>query len=230
MEYTEQYKAFCKRLSIYRKLLDYNQLHMADILGLTKPEYVNRESGRSLVSGKDIKKLSDTGADIDKLLVDSPRKTSSHVISGLINEYDNNTIEYMKNILSDYIVYLCEKKKDNINTAFINNVKLLKAMDKDSTADSMLKCIRDINKITDQQVISDSLGISRFKYSKIENNKEYPDAMVLIRLYELYGYVPSMYLKLYDIELEIMDYIYDDLTQNEQKQIIDFINNLKNFV
>ena len=63
----------------------------------------------------------------------------------------------------------------------------------------MLKCIRDVNGITDQLMISEDLGISRYKYSKIENNKEYPDAMVLIRLYELYGYLPTMYLDLYDV-------------------------------
>lgn len=103
MEYTDRYKAFCKRMSIYRKLMDYDQAKMAVRVGMTTPEYSNREAGRSMVSGIDLRKFSDSGADIDK----------------------------------------------------------------DSTKDSMLKCIRDVNGITDQQVISDNLGISRFKYSKL---------------------------------------------------------------
>lgn len=94
----------------------------------------------------------------------------------------------------------------------------------------MLKCIRDVNGITDQQVISDNLGISRFKYSKIENNKELPDAMVLIRLYDLYGYVPSMYLKLYDVRGRLLDYIFDSMSHKDQEIIMNFINNLKEFV
>lgn len=51
MEYTDRYKAFCKRMSIYRKLMDYDQAKMAVRVGMTTPEYSNREVGRSMVSG-----------------------------------------------------------------------------------------------------------------------------------------------------------------------------------
>ena len=70
MEYTDYYKAFCKRMSIDRKMKNYDQSAMAERVGMTTPEYSNRESGRSMVSGTDLKKLWDSGADIDKLLVD----------------------------------------------------------------------------------------------------------------------------------------------------------------
>ena len=49
MEYTDRYKAFCKRMSIYRKLMDYDQAKMAVRVGMTTPEYSNREAGRSMV-------------------------------------------------------------------------------------------------------------------------------------------------------------------------------------
>lgn len=45
MEYTDRYKAFCKRMSIYRKLMDYDQAKMAVRVGMTTPEYSNREAG-----------------------------------------------------------------------------------------------------------------------------------------------------------------------------------------
>ena len=204
MEYTDRYKAFCKRMSIYRKLMDYDQAKMAVRVGMTTPEYSNREVGRSMVSGIDLRKFSDSGVDIDKMLVDVDEKPCRHVISSEIETFGE------------------ESKKEYI--------RLLKSIDKDSTKDSMLKCIRDVNGITDQQVISDNLGISRFKYSKIENNKELPDAMVLIRLYDLYGYVPSMYLNLYDVRGRLLDYIFDSMSEKDQKIIMNFINNLKEFV
>ena len=37
MEYTDRYKAFCKRMSIYRKLMDYDQAKMAVRVGMTTP-------------------------------------------------------------------------------------------------------------------------------------------------------------------------------------------------
>lgn len=46
MEYTDRYKAFCKRMSIYRKLMDYDQAKMAVRVGMTTPEYSNRGSGK----------------------------------------------------------------------------------------------------------------------------------------------------------------------------------------
>lgn len=196
MEYTDYYKAFCKRMSIDRKMKNYDQSAMAERVGMTTPEYSNRESGRSMVSGTDLKKLWDSGADIDKLLVDVDEKPCRHVISSEI----------------------------------VKDIQLLRAVDKDSTKDSMLKCIRDVNDITDQQVISDNLGISRYKYSKIENNKEFPDAMVLIRLYQQYGCLPSMFLNLYDVRDRLLDYIFDSMSEKDQEIILSFISNLRKFV
>ena len=40
MEYTDRYKAFCKRMSIYRKLMDYDQAKMAVRVGMTTPEFL----------------------------------------------------------------------------------------------------------------------------------------------------------------------------------------------
>ena len=65
----------------------------------------------------------------------------------------------------------------------------------------------------------------------VENaTMELPDAMVLLRLYDLYGYVPSMYLNLYDVRGRLLDYIFDSMSQKDQEIIMNFINNLKEFV
>lgn len=231
MEYTDRYKAFCKRMSIYRKLMDYDQAKMAVRVGMTTPEYSNREAGKSMVSGIDLRKFSDSGADIDKMLVDVDEKPCRYVISSEIETFgEESKKEYVRGVVSEHILYMCEKKIADFSDETVKYIRLLKSIDKDSTKDSMLKCIRDVNGITDQQVISDNLGISRFKYSKIENNKELPDAMVLIRLYDLYGYVPSMYLNLYDVRGRLLDYIFDSMSQKDQEIIMNFINNLKEFV
>ena len=231
MEYTDYYKAFCKRMSIYRKLMDYDQAKMAVRVGMTTPEYSNREAGRSMVSGIDLRKFSDSGADIDKMLVDVDEKPCRYEISSEIETFgEESKKEYVRGVVSEHILYMCEKKIADFSDETVKYIRLLKSIDKDSTKDSMLKCIRDVNGITDQQVISDNLGISRFKYSKIENNKELPDAMVLIRLYDLYGYVPSMYLNLYDVRGRLLDYIFDSMSEKDQKIIMNFINNLKEFV
>lgn len=231
MEYTEHYKAFCKRMSIYRKLMNYDQVAMAARVGMTTPEYSNRESGRSMVSGNDLKKLWDSGADIDKLLVDVDEKPCGHMISSAIDTFgDESKKEYVRGVVSEHVLYMCEQKSDGFSDDMLKNIQLLRAIDKDSTKESMLKCIRDVNGITDQQVISDNLGISRYKYSKIENNKEFPDAMVLIRLYQQYGYLPSMFLNLYDVRDRLLDYIFDSMSEKDQEIILSFINNLKKFV
>ena len=51
MEYTDSYRAFCERLKISRKLLDYDQVRMASELDMTRDEYVNKETGRTMVTG-----------------------------------------------------------------------------------------------------------------------------------------------------------------------------------
>ena len=151
MEYTDRYKAFCKRMSIYRKLMDYDQAKMAVRVGMTTPEYSNREAGRSMVSGIDLRKFSDSGADIDKLLVDADEKPCRHVISSEIETFgEESEKEYVRGVVSEHVLYMCEKKIADFSDETVKYIRLLKSIDKDSTKDSMLKCIRDVNGITDQ--------------------------------------------------------------------------------
>lgn len=111
MEYTDRYKAFCKRMSIYRKLMDYDQAKMAVRVGMTTPEYSNREAGRSMVSGIDLRKFSDSGADIDKMLVDVDEKPCRYVISSEIETFgEESKKEYVRGVVSEHILYMCEKK------------------------------------------------------------------------------------------------------------------------
>ena len=173
------------------------------------------------------------GMDIDKLLVNVDRNVNCQILKGKVATFNNTSeIEYVKGVVTEYMLYLCEQHLDDFTENVLKNIRILKAFDNVSSkpAGSMLKCVRDINGITDQLMISEELGISRYKYSKIENNKEYPDAMVLIRLYELYGYLPTMYLDLYDVRIEMLDNIYDSMEIREQDLIIKFVDNLRQFV
>ena len=60
MEYTDSYRAFCERLKISRKLLGYDQVRMASDLDMTRDEYANKESGRTMITGTDLKKIYNT--------------------------------------------------------------------------------------------------------------------------------------------------------------------------
>ncbi len=233
MEYTDSYRAFCERLKISRKLLDYDQVRMASELDMTRDEYANKETGRTMITGTDLKKINNIGMDIDKLLVNVERNVNCQILKGKVAAFNNTAeIEYVKGVVTEYMLYMCEQHLDDFTENVLKNIRILKAFDNVSLkpAGSMLKCVRDINGITDQLMISEELGISRYKYSKIENNKEYPDAMVLIRLYELYGYLPTMYLDLYDVRIEMLDNIYDSMEIREQDLIIKFVDNLRQFV
>ena len=84
MEYTDSYRAFCERLKISRKLLDYDQVRMASELDMTRDEYVNKETGRTMVTGTDLKKINDMGMDIDKLLVNVDRNVNCQILKGKI--------------------------------------------------------------------------------------------------------------------------------------------------
>ena len=94
MEYTDRYKAFCKRMSIYRKLMDYDQAKMAVRVGMTTPEYspTGKWEGawcQALTS----EKFSDSGVDIDKMLVDVDEKPCRHVISSKIETFGEESKE-----------------------------------------------------------------------------------------------------------------------------------------
>lgn len=80
MEYTDSYRAFCERLKISRKLLGYDQVRMASDLDMTRDEYANKESGRTMITGTDLKKIYNIGMDIDKLLVNVERNVNCQIL------------------------------------------------------------------------------------------------------------------------------------------------------
>lgn len=111
MEYTGSYKAFCDRLRINRKLSGYNQAQIADMLEMTRVEYANKESGRSMITGKDLKRINDLGMDIDQLLVDAKRVNNSHTLLHIIQSYEGNTErEYIKGVITEHVLYMCETR------------------------------------------------------------------------------------------------------------------------
>lgn len=107
MEYTDSYRAFCERLKISRKLLGYDQVRMASDLDMTRDEYANKESGRTMITGTDLKKIYNIGMDIDKLLVNVERNVNCQILMRKIMAFNNAAeIEYVKGVVTEYMLYL----------------------------------------------------------------------------------------------------------------------------
>lgn len=97
-----------------------------------------------------------------------------------------------------------------------------------------LKQLRSSENKTQQQ-IADYLGITRAAYSHFENNRNDPDKNTLVKLATLYN-VTTDYLLGRDInkktdlsndQLTIAAHIDDDVSEDEMKEILSFIDYIK---
>ena len=74
------------------------------------------------------------------------------------------------------------------------------------------------------------LQISLNRYRKIEKEKSYPDAEIIMQLYNLLGYPPSLILSEGRDCTNVLNTLWNYLTPTDQKKLQSFLMNGLNFL
>lgn len=223
------YEDFCDRMKQYRKKLGYNQTEIGKKLGISQNDYSKRENGIIMVSYNNMKSLQELGMDIDVLVCGVKPNVNTQDLDEIISEcHDDSRKDIIMRIIAESIMYY-----RNIDIRRGSEVteadELLSFVIKEWDDFSMLEYVRNVTHYS-QDVMSKMLGVTRKKYRKYEKEQLYPDADILVQMYNIYNCRPSMYLNIYDRRYYAIQNIWMEVKQEQKDRVIRMVYAIKDIL
>ena len=223
------YEDFCDRMKQYRKKLGYNQTEIGKKLGISQNDYSKRENGIIMVSYNNMKSLQELGMDIDVLVCGVKPNVNTQDLDEIISEcHDDSRKDIVMRMIAESIMYY-----RNIDIRRGSEVTeaddLLSFVIKEWDDFSMLEYVRNVTHYS-QDVMSKMLGVTRKKYRKYEKEQLYPDADILVQMYNIYNCRPSMYLNIYDRRYYAIQNIWMEVKQEQKDRVIRMVYAIKDIL
>ena len=217
------YEEFLKRLVQYRIRLNMTQETISRQLGITQSQLSKQELGKIIVPYKSLVSFMKMGWDVDYLLTGK----KSLFCGPELNKMISLPIEEKgKGELLSVLVWLLEQgiDKSSINISFETKCELqiLKKRAKDKDSKTILHEVRQIIGMA-QIPMSEKLGVNIKKYRMLEKEQAYPDAELLLRIYEETGCKPSLLLGIAHIEERIISDLWNQIAPDVQKKILPLV-------
>ncbi len=224
------YDDMLKRLVTYRKSLGLLQKQIGGLIGLSQEQYSYLESGTTKITDKNLKAFSDVGMNIDYLLTGKNYDYSAEELDEVLGEFDGTDRNFAMKMLAEVIVERFDRiditERENVTE---KNIRLLTAISQSWNDFSMINFVREEQNCS-QIEMAQRLGIGIKKYRDIERENRYPDAEILVNLYGMSGYQPTLFMNVQDRRLMAIKMIWGALKSDEKKNIINFIKAIKKLV
>ncbi len=225
------YDDMCKRLAVYRHSLGLYQSDIGKLLGVTQEQYSYIENGATKITDIHLRVFSSLGIDVDDLVIGKPMEIKGQELDSMYEWFpDEGDRDFAMKIVAEIVLRLLERsdihklsKSDKIM------ITLLDAYVDEWNDFSMMTYIR-LGKGKSQTDMAQIMGIGIKKYRAFEKEKRFPDAELLIFLYEMSGYPPSFFLNIQDRKMLLLKNVWNLIGENERLQIIALIKNLKKVV
>lgn len=224
------YDDMLKRLVTYRKSLGLLQKQIGGLIGLSQEQYSYLESGTTKITDKNLKAFSDVGMNIDYLLTGKNYDYPAEELDEVLGEFDGIDRNFAMKMLAEVIVERFDRiditERKNVAE---KNIRLLTAISQSWNDFSMINFVREEQNCS-QIEMAQRLGIGIKKYRDIERENRYPDAEILVNLYSMSGYQPTLFMNVQDRRLMAIKMIWVALKSDEKKNIINFIKAIKKLV
>lgn len=223
------YSDMLKRLQMYRKSMGLFQKQLAQKLGISQEQYSYLENGITKLSSKNMKALSQAGFNIDFLISGEEFNDDNSELDKIESQFESaEEKNFVLKIVAEVVIRRIENnygihEKLNIDNKY---VELLKAFINEWDDFSMVGYVRKNQQIS-QIEMAQKLGVGIKKYRDIEREKRYPDAELLFSLYSMSGYQPMLFLDICDRKLLVIRIIWNELSANERKNILQFMEYIK---
>ena len=224
------YDDMLKRLVTYRKSLGLLQKQIGGLIGLSQEQYSYLESGTTKITDKNLKAFSDVGMNIDYLLTGKNYDYSAEELDEVLGEFNGTDRNFAMKMLAEVIVERFDRiditERENVAE---KNIRQLTAISQSWNDFSMINFVREEQNCS-QIEMAQRLGIGIKKYRDIERENRYPDAEILVNLYSMSGYQPTLFMNVQDRRLMAIKMIWVALKSDEKKNIINFIKAIKKLV
>lgn len=211
------YSEVPQRLCAYRKVLGMTQKEMSERFGVKQDHYSRMESGKTLLSNRNLLCFMRSGGDIYYLITGKERYI------GMLNVYLDNfkllrdKVEIVKLILwATYQSIPYEKSNEiyEIKRAW----KHIELIENEKKMNSIWRNIRKVEGIS-QQRMAERLDINIKRYQRMENLRTKPDAEILHSLFFDLGYSPLVMMKQDMFYLDEINKIWDEFPEKTRERL-----------
>ncbi len=223
------YKKVFRRLAAYRKGRGITQERVAEKIHISQEQYSYLENGISKMTDKDLRGFLELGWNIDYIITGEETFYGSEnkVEEAFAGFKDEEGKEFAMKLCAEVMIIKAVRGRLWENHGGLKEkLELLSDM-VDSWQDfSMCHHVRKRLKIS-QLVMAEKLGLGIKKYREIEREIKYPDAEMLLTLYDMSGYPPMLFLDFYDWRLLLLKLVWDVFGDKDKEEILDFIYYMK---
>ncbi len=217
------YKDVLKRLALYRKHLGLTQNELASKAGINQVVYSYIEKGHVLISGRLLIKFDSIGLSVDSLI---SGKTYGYKACDLDTAMNSIAADRIKDFTLKLLTEIMVSEFNKNSAVLSDNFLLLKALCNSWNDFSMLRFVRSRLKLN-QIDMAEYLGLSIKKYRALERENIYPDAEMLLYLYNISHYQPALFMNMPDRKLQIIKSVWENFSPEKRVILLECVASIK---
>ena len=220
---TIEYHEIIARLYAYRMSLRLTQQKMAPLLGIAQSQYSKIESGESIITYQSLVQMYANHLEVDYLItgIHSPKS----ILNTLVEKCpETKRAKFLHLIAWSMEIELAHSKVSTEDFKPQIYYQLEVTRQCLNTKRNIWNAIRDVNQIS-QAEMAKGLCISLNRYRKIEKAAAFPDAEILMHMYNFIKYPPSMFLSVGHECIENLNSFWACLDTASQKEAEIFLKN-----
>lgn len=219
------YDEMLKRIKLYRQKTGLFQEQIGEKLGLSQESYSYMENGETKISYEAMLLLENMGLSVDYLVSGNEYGNKNDELQDSLDNFENSEEkEFVLKLVAE--LTLIHIRRNKCEEGMFSPVRLLSDTIKHWDDFSMVRIVREEAEYS-QYVMADKLGISVKKYRELERENRFPDGEILMQLYEISGYEPSLFLGTPGRKQVIVGRVWKLLDGKDKEKIMDFIEYMK---
>ena len=223
------YEEFLKRLVQYRIRLNMTQETLSRQLGITQSQLSKQELGKIIVPYKSLVSFMKMGWDVDYLLTGKSFRREESKLTDMLNDVEEVNYKPMLEFIAWTLARGIEKSASGLSMEDQCEICILKMKCNEDTDESIMYEIRKIAGEA-QIAMAERLGVNIKKYRALEKEQVFPDAELLLGIYEITGCRPSLFLMDDHIEDVIIDDLWSRVDSERRKEILAIISQVEQFM
>ena len=223
------YEEFLKRLVQYRIRLNMTQETISRQLGITQSQLSKQELGKIIVPYKSLVSFMKMGWDVDYLLTGKSFRREESKLTDMLNDVEEVNYKPMLEFIAWTLARGIEKSASGLSMEDQCEICILKMKCNEDTDESIMYEIRKIAGEA-QIAMAERLGVNIKKYRALEKEQVFPDAELLLGIYEITGCRPSVFLMDDHIEDVIIDDLWSRVDSERRKEILAIISQVEQFM
>ena len=223
------YEEFLKRLVQYRIRLNRTQETISRQLGITQSQLSKQELGKIIVPYKSLVSFMKMGWDVDYLLTGKSFRREESKLTDMLNDVEEVNYKPMLEFIAWTLARGIEKSASGLSMEDQCEICILKMKCNEDTDESIMYEIRNIAGEA-QIAMAERLGVNIKKYRALEKEQVFPDAELLLGIYEITGCRPSLFLMDDHIEDVIIDDLWSRVDSERRKEILAIISQVEQFM